>query len=163
MIFGVPLLAHAPPADTTPPSIGTPMVTPSSPAATDTVTVLVNVTDNRGVQNVTIVYTTDNWHSVNSTIVASYNVTTTTATGRIPALATGGHVVYYIIAFDTAGNRQVNNNSGAYFGFDVEAPPISNVTSTWIAVAAVAGVGLGVAVVSLKMIRKRPQTPHQSY
>ncbi len=164
LILSAPLMVHAPPADTTPPSIGTPVISPSSPSASDIATILVNVTDDRsGVQNVTIVYTTDNWQSVNTTVTAPYNATTTTATGQIPALTNGGHVAYYIVALDNAGNKQVNNNSGAYYGYDVPAPPVTSVTSTWIAVAAVAGVGLGVAVVSLRMLKKRPRAAHQSY
>ena len=102
LVLGAPLMVHAPPPDTTPPSIGTPVISPSSPSASDIVTILVNVTDNRSVQNVTIVYTTDNWQSVNTTVTASYNATTTTATGQIPALSSGGHVAYYIVALDKA-------------------------------------------------------------
>src|SRR5215472_8173708 len=102
-VFSAPLLAHAAPPDTTPPSIGTPTISPSSPSSTSPVTVLVNVTDNRsGVNNVTIIYTTDNWQAVNTTLLASYNATTTVATAQIPALQAGGHVAYYIVAFDKA-------------------------------------------------------------
>src|SRR5215467_2202212 len=153
-------VAHAPPPDTAPPSIGTPVISPISPTATDPVTILVNVTDNRGVQNVTITYTTDNWQSVNRTVTTTYNATTTTATGQIPALSTSGHVEYYITATDTSGNQRVNNNSGTFYVYDVTATPFTGVTSTWIAVAAVAGVGLGVALVSLRMLKKRPVTSH---
>ncbi len=160
-VFSAPLLAHAPPPDTTPPSIGTPTITPTTPGPSDPVTVLVNVTDNRSVQNVTIVYTTDNWQSTNTTIVATYNATTTTATGQIPALPSG-HVAYYIVALDNAGNKQVNNHSGAFYTYDVAASPLTSVTNAWLAIVAVAGVALGVSIVSIRMIRKKPRTSHTS-
>ncbi len=161
-ILSSPLLAHAPPPDTTPPSIGTPTITPSTPGPDDPVTVLVNVTDNRsGVRNVTIVYTTDNWQSVNSTLAATYNMTTTTAAGQIPAL-TSGHVAYYIVAFDNAGNKRVSNNSGAFYTYDVTASPLTSVTNAWLAIVAVAGVALGVSIVSVRMLRKKPLTSRSS-
>src|SRR6266705_3114836 len=79
--LSAPILAHAPPQDTSPPTIGTPVITPSSPSSTDPVTIQVNVTDHRsGVNNVTVVYTTDNWQTRNATLLAPYNVTTNTAT-----------------------------------------------------------------------------------
>ena len=162
LVLSAPLMVHAPPPDTTPPSIGTPVISPTSPSASDIVTILVNVTDNRSVQNVTIVYTTDNWQSVNTTVTASYNATTTTATGQIPALSSGGHVAYYIVALDNAGNKQVNNNSGAFYGYDVAASPLTSVTNAWLVIVAVASVGLGVCIVSLKMLRKKPLRSHPS-
>src|SRR5213593_4281678 len=147
LVLGAPLMVHAPPPDTTPPSIGTPVISPSSPSASDIVT---------------IVYTTDNWQSVNTTVTTSYNATTTTATGQIPALSAGGHVAYYIIALDNAGNKQVNNNSGTFYGYDVAASPLTSVTNAWLAIVAVAGIGLGVCIVSLKMLRKKPLRSHPS-
>src|SRR5713226_6979779 len=114
---------NAPIVDNTPPTIGTPTITPSSPGSSDTVTVKVNVTDTgSGVKNVSITYTTDNWKSVNKTLLANYNITTHYATAQIPPLQYGGHVEYYITAFDNAGNKAVNNNSGSYFSYDVSAP-----------------------------------------
>ncbi len=164
-VLSAPILVHAPPADTNPPTIGTPVITPSSPSAPDPVTIMVNVTDDRsGVNNVTIVYTTNNWQTVNVTLLASYNLTTTTASAQIPPLTTGGHVAFYIVAFDNQGNRQVNDKLGTYFGYDVTAPPFTSVTSNWIIVAMLAGVAAVVAFASLKIIRKRPQsTSRQPY
>ena len=166
-VFGflsAPLLAHAPPPDTTPPVIGTAVFSPSSPSATDSVTVLVNVTDNRsGVNNVTVVYTTDSWHAVNSTLLAMYNATTTTATAHIPALAAGGHVSFYIVAFDNAGNRQASNASGSYYSYDVAAPPISAITSTWIVYGVLGVVLAGVAIFALKTLRKGHQPSPQAH
>jgi hypothetical protein len=113
---------NAPIVDNTPPTIGTPMIRPSSPGPNDIVTVTVNVTDDSSVKNVSMTYTTDNWKSVNRTLVAAYNGTTHLATAQIPALQFGGHVEYYITAFDTAGLKTVNNNAGSYFSYDVPAP-----------------------------------------
>src|SRR5262245_44777781 len=161
-VLAAPLLAHAPPADTTPPSIGTPTINPTSPTTNDAVTVLVNVTDNHGVQNVSIVYTTDNWQTTNSTIPGTYNTTTTTATAQIPSLSNGGHVAYYIVAYDTSDNKQVNNNSGAFYTYDVPASPLTSVTNAWLAIVAVAGVALGVSIVAIRMIRKKPLTSRHS-
>src|SRR5438552_3054775 len=113
LVVGSVALAHAPPPSQ-PPVIGTPIINPTSPAFGDAVTVSVNVTSARStIKNVTITYTTDNWKATNTTIVATYNATTTTATGRIPAFAAGAHVEYYIIAFDNTGNSNLNDNSGS--------------------------------------------------
>src|SRR2546425_7147501 len=131
-------LAHAPPSQ--PPVIGTPVISPTSPTSSNPVTVSVNVTSAHStIKNVTITYTTDDWKSTNTTLVATYNATTsTTATARIPALASGGHVEYYIVAFDNAGNTNLNNNNGSYFAYDVSAPTslTSVSTLTYILVAA---------------------------
>src|SRR2546428_10389969 len=63
VILSVPLLAHAPP--NTPPTIGTPVIQPSSPTYNAPATVSVNVTDQHSsVQHVTIIYTTDNCKSL---------------------------------------------------------------------------------------------------
>src|SRR5206468_5682056 len=120
MAFNAPLLAHAPP--NTSPTIGTPVIQPSPPTYSAPTTVYVNVTDQHSsIQNVTIIYTTDNWKMVNTTLLASYNATTTTATAQIPALASGGHVAFYVVAFNGNGIKGVNVNSGSYLGFVVEA------------------------------------------
>ena len=163
-VLSAPLLAYAAPPDNTPPVIGNPVFTPSSPSATDIVTVRVNVTDNRsGVNNVTVVYTTDNWHATNKTLLATYNATTTTASAHIPALTAGGHVSFYIVAFDNAGNQAVNNNSGSYYNYTVPAPPISTTTSTWLVYGVLGAVLAGVAVAALKILRKRNQSSLQTH
>ncbi len=114
---------QAPISDTTPPTISNPWIKPASPSSGDSVTVFVNVTDTgSGVKNVNITYTTDNWKNTNTTVLGSYNITSGVGKTVIPAQMYGGHVEYYIIAFDNAGNRALNNNSGSYFTFDVAAP-----------------------------------------
>ncbi len=113
---------QAPISDLTPPTIGTPSTTPASPGPGDTVTISVNVTDaGSGVKNVSITFTTDGWKSVNNTLGAAYNSTTYTATVQMPTQQFGAKVLYYVAAFDNAGNRAVNNNSAAYFTYDAPA------------------------------------------
>src|SRR2546428_2940394 len=155
LVIGSVATAHAPASQ--PPTIGTPIISPTAPTSSNIVTVSVNVTSARStIKNVTITYTTDNWKSTNTTIVSTYNATTTTATGKIPALASGAHVEYYIVAFDNAGNSNLNNNNGSYFAYDVPAPAslISISTLTYILVAA--GIAAGIAVVAFKIL-KAPQ------
>ena len=119
-----------------------------------------NVTDQHSsVQNVTIIYTTDNWKMVNTTLLASYNATTTTATAQIPALANGGHVAFYIVAFNGNGIKGVNNNSGSYFGYDVAAPPLVPTTTNGLIVIGVIVGSLGAfAVAALHFLRKKSGT-----
>ena len=156
LAIGSVALAHAP-APSSGPTIGTPVVSPTSPTSSSIVTVSVSVTSARStVKNVTITYTTNNWKS-NTTVVATYNATTATATGQIPALAPGGVVYYFIVAFDIAGNSNLNNNNGIYFSYLVPAPtsPTSIGTLTYILVAA--GIAAAIAAVAF-MILKAPQT-----
>ena len=156
MAVGSVALAHAPPS--TPPVIGTPVISPTSPTANNVVTVSVNVTSAHStIKNVTITYTTDNWKSTNTTIVATYNATTTTAIGRIPALASGGHVEYYVVAFDNAGNSNLNNNNGSYFAYNVPAPTSLTSISTLTYILVAAGIAAAIGVVAF-MIIKAPQS-----
>ncbi len=148
-------LVYAPPADTRPPTIGMPVIQPASPGPGDTVTVMVNVTDDRsGVKNVTIVYTTDNWQSANSSITAAYNATTGLATAQIPSPFGGAHVAYYIVAFDNDGNRAINDNNGSYFAYDSPGSPgpVSITTITYIGV--LAAVGAAIALMAYMLLKK---------
>jgi hypothetical protein len=156
LAVGTVSLVHAPPPSQ-PPVIGTPIISPTSPTSSNIVTVSVNVTSGRStIQNVTITYTIDNWKSTNTTIVASYNATTTTATGKIPALASGGNVEYYIVAFDNSGNSNLNNNNGSYFTYNVPAPMSLTSISTLTYILVAAGIAAAVAVVAFKIL-KAPQ------
>ena len=143
-------LVAAPPAG---PSISTPSISPSSPGPNDQVMVTATVTaGNSGVLNVTLVYSTDNWKATNTTVLAVYNATSTQATAHIPALYNGGHVEYYLVAFDGNGNKKVNNNNGTYFSYTVTIQP-STTTNTWIEIALVAaalGVGGTIAFTSMR-------------
>jgi len=101
-------------------------------------------------------YSTDNWKSTNTTVVATYNATTTTATGQIPALASGGHVEYYIVAFDNAGSRGLNPTVGNYFAYDVSAPTSLTSISTLTYILVAAGIAASIAAVAF-MILKAPR------
>jgi hypothetical protein len=135
------------------PNISTPSISPPSPGPNNQVTVTATVTaGNSGVLNVTLVYSTDNWKASNTTIVASYNSTSQQAAAHIPPQYNGGHVEYYIVAFDGNGNKKVNNNNGNYFSYTVTAPA-NTTTNTWIELALVAatlGVGGTIAFYSLR-------------
>jgi len=146
LLPAVAIVAAAPPG----PNISTPSISPSSPGPNDLVTVTTTVTaGNSGVLNVTLVYTADNWKTTNTTVVASYNSTSQLATAHIPPQSNGGHVEYYIVAFDGNSNKKVSS----YFSYTVTAPPASTTTNTWIELALVAatlGVGGTIAFYSLR-------------
>ena len=112
--------SSSPLADTTPPVIQNPTMQPSAPGANDAVTITAIVTDpDSPVFSVSVYFTTDNWKTVNDTVIASYNTTTRVATAQIPAQAGGSHVQYYLVAFDQSNNRAVNNNNGGQYGYTV--------------------------------------------
>lgn len=139
LLFLVPLigLVAAPPGA---PNISTPSISPASPGPNDQVTVNATVTaGNSGVLNVSLVYTTDNWVKTNTTVLASYSSASQVATAHIPPLYNGGHVEYYLVAFDGNGNKKVNNNQGNYYSYTVTAQP-NTTTNTWIELAIVAAV-----------------------
>ena len=140
------------------PNISTPSISPSSPGPNDQVTVTVTVTSGGvGIQNVTTVYTTDNWKATNTTLLASYNSTNSQAAARIPALHNGGQVKYYIVAFDNSNNRVVNDNNGSYFSYTVPAPTSGFNTNTWIELAIVLiVVGAGASIAFYSFRRKTP-------
>ena len=122
------------------PNISTPSISPASPGPNDQVTVTSTVTaGNSGILNVSLVYTTDNWVKTNTTVLASYNSTSNVATAHIPPLYNGGHVEYYLVAFDGNGNKKVNNNQGNYYTYTVTVQP-NTTTNTWIELAIVATV-----------------------
>ena len=149
LLPAVAIVAAPPPG----PTISTPSISPSSPGHSDQVTVTTTVTaGNSGVLNVTLVYTTDNWKAANTTLVASYNSTSHVATAHIPPQYNGGHVEYYIVAFDGNSNKAVNPSNGTYFSYTVTTQP-GTATNTWIELALVAatlGVGGTIAFYSLR-------------
>ena len=150
LLPSIAIVAAPPPG----PNISTPSISPSTPGPSDQVTVTATVTaGNSGILNVTLVYSTDNWKATNTTVVASYNSTSQQATAHIPPQYNGGHVEYYIVAFDGNGNKAVNPTKGTYFSYTVTAPPASTATNTWIELALVAatlGVGGTIAFYSLR-------------
>jgi hypothetical protein len=152
--IGFVAMAHAPLSVTT---IRPPVISPAVPTSSDIVTVATNVTSSRStIKNVTVTYTTDNWKTSNTTVVASYNSTSDTAKGQIPALPPSTHVEYYITAFDNVPTKTVNDNNGSYFTYDVA--PLTSLTSistiTYILVAV--AIAAAVATVAI-MILKAPQ------
>ena len=141
-----------------PPNIhfSTPTILPSSPGPNDQVTVNVTVTANAGIQNVTLHYTTDNWKTTNSTVLASYDQTTHITLAHIPPQYNGAHVEYYLVAFDNNNNMAVDNNGGSYFSYTVAAPSSSANTGMWIEIAIVL-VAVGAAV-SIGFYSLKPKT-----
>lgn len=115
----------------------------------------VNVTDARsGVKNVTLVYTMDNWQS-NASITMAHNATVSDlATGQIPNLASGGHVYYYLVAFDNDGNKAVDDNNGSYYGYDVSGPLGPATVSTLVYIGVLGAVGAAVAAMAYMFLRK---------
>jgi hypothetical protein len=153
--IGSVAIVHAPPSVTT---IRTPVISPTSPTSSDIVIVATNVTSSRStIKNVTITYTTDNWKSSNITVVATYNSTSTTAKGQIPALPPSTHVEYYITAFDNVPTKTVNDNSVNYFTYDVSASTSLTSVSTLTYIAVAVGIGAAIAAVAF-MILKAPQS-----
>ena len=103
--------------DDTPPTIGTPVQEPSTPMANETVTIRVNVTDNlSGVAKVVLSYKVDEGEWTNITMS---NVSGDTYEGEIPGLPECHWVYYRIIAYDNAGNVQVEDNAGTYYVYHV--------------------------------------------
>lgn len=150
LLPAIAIVAAPPPG----PNISTPTITPAAPGPNDQVNVTATVTaGNSGILNVTLVYTTDNWKATNTTVVASYSSTSQNATAQIPPQYNGGHVEYYIVAFDGNSNKKVNNNFGNYFSYTVTAPAGSTTINTWIELALVAatlGVGGTIAFYTLR-------------
>jgi hypothetical protein len=152
LLPAIAMVTGAPPG----PNISTPTISPSSPGPNDQVTVTTTVTaGNSGVLNVTLHYTTDNWKTTNTTVLAIYNSTSNQATAHIPAQYNGGHVEYYIVAFDGNGNKAVDPSNGTYFSYTVTTQP-NTTTNTWIEIAlVVATIGVGGAIAFHSM---RPKT-----
>jgi len=141
--------------------IATPTISPSAPGSSDQVTVAVTVTEaSPGVQSVMIVYTTDNWASVNRTVSAPYLPSSDDYRAVIPSQSDGTHVSYYVVAIDANSNSAVNNNSGSYYSYTVSGLGNGggggigsfNVTSTslWL-IAAI----LGAMMVSMVVVFKK--------
>ena len=107
---------HAPPPDTTGPSIGRVSQEPEIPDENEIVTVTVEVTDaESGVHNVTISYTTgQTWNNV-----TMEKTTGDTYEGKIPGLPAETNVQYKIVAYDNAGNLAIDDNAGQYYLYNV--------------------------------------------
>ncbi len=161
-------MVYGAPSQTTPPTIETPSIQPANPGPGDPVTVSVVVYGEVGVSNVSVIYTTDNWTSVKVVLPAAYNATSDIATATIPARSGGGRVSYYVVAYDTSGNRGVNDNAGMFFTFQVPAGPGgpggpgTSITSSWglLVVAALLAMGMGLVLYFAR--RKTNTTSNQT-
>ncbi|MEM2954133.1 MAG: hypothetical protein QXU21_07685 [Candidatus Bathyarchaeia archaeon] len=105
--------------DLTPPEIGVPSQEPHDHVMPlEPVRILVNVTDDYRVENVTIYYTIDNGTSwlISQT---SFNYTTQLYEAIIPGHSAGTWVKYKIVAYDNAGNLAYNDNFGQYYVYEV--------------------------------------------
>jgi len=145
------------------PTIATPTIIPEAPGSSDQVTIAVVVTEaTPGVQSVMIVYTTDNWASVNRTVLAPYTPAFDDYRAVIPAQSDGTHVSYYVVAEDAGGASAVNNNSGNYYSYTVSGVGSGsgggggigsfNITSTSLWLIAVI---LGAMMVGMVVVFKR--------
>jgi hypothetical protein len=106
--------------DNTRPAIGTPVHTPEIPDDGEAVTVSANVTDaDTGVRpdGVILSYSTDDGETWNN--VTMSRTTGDTYEGIIPGLPAGTHVKYMIIAYDNAGNFEVEDQLGDYYVYTV--------------------------------------------
>ena len=138
-----------------PPNIhfSNPTISPSAPGPNDQVTVNSTVTANAGIQNVTLHFTTDNWKTTNTTVVAAYDSTTHFAMAHIPPQYNGGHVEYYLVAFDNNNNMGIDNSGGNYFSYTVAASVSSSTTGLWIEIAivlVVVGAAVSIGFFALK-------------
>ena len=139
--------SSSPVADTTPSVIQNPTASVTSHRPNQNVTITATVTDpDSPVYSVLIYYTTDNWKTLNDTIIAYYNTTSKVATGTIPAELGGTHVQYYVVAYDPSFNRAVNNNNGKQYSYDVSLSSSVN-TSSYLFIALVFVALFGMATI----------------
>lgn len=118
--------------DNTDPEIGAPTWEPEEPSADEQVNVMASVSDAGGVKNVTLWYNvTGEWLPLEMTS-ANVNWTAT-----IPGQSSDTTVLFYVEAYDKAGN----NNMTTMYEYTVKAP------SGW-PLAWLAGIALGVAALT---------------
>jgi len=100
-----------------PPTIGSPIQEPTTVTSSQNVTVSVSVTDESGVLEVILSYSTDEgatWTNVTMSKVAG-----DVYEGGIPGFSYGTNVSYIIIAYDIFGNDAVKPNTGQYYVYEV--------------------------------------------
>jgi len=104
-------------ADTTKPTISFLSQEPTLPGPSENVTVSADATDGQsGVFNVTISYRTNSGPWTN---ISMSKLTGNTWEGEIPGLPAGTNVTYWIIAYDNAGNFEVDDQLGEYYFYTV--------------------------------------------
>lgn len=122
--------------DTTQPQIMIPVHIPSEPFPDQDVHVTVDVTDNSGVQQVILSYTSnEEWTNVTMSLIAENEYT-----ANVPAMPNQSQVRYKIIAYDNLGNVAVADNFGLFYMYSVipEFPSITIFTLTFIIVTFIA-------------------------
>jgi PKD repeat protein len=107
--------------DITPPTIGTPIQSPSGNVGEgQLVTISANITDaGTGVKNATLIYSNDNGTSWQTPLRMIYNSTTSLYETTIVGHISGTWVKYKITAYDNAGNLMTENNAGQYYSYQV--------------------------------------------
>jgi len=114
-------LGPKPMEDITPPVIGVPIQDPPPEMVMpyQNVTVSVNITDaESGVRNATLQYNL-NSSATWSTVIMSYNSTSSLYYAKILGQSEGTYVKYKIVAYDNADNMAVEDNAGQYYGYTV--------------------------------------------
>lgn len=107
-------------ADNTPPTIDVPFQDPAvaSVELDQSVTVSVQVTDEGvGVSGVVLSYSIDGGQTWIDTAMPSISVNT--YSGEIPGFEEGKYIQYKILAYDSADNLAVEDNSGSYYIYTV--------------------------------------------
>jgi hypothetical protein len=107
--------------DGTPPTIGTPIRSPSADVNQyQQVTISVNIVDTgSGVNNASLFYTLNNGSTWETPTLMTYNAVTSNYEASIPGQASDTWVKYMILAYDNNGNSQTANNAGQYYAFRV--------------------------------------------
>ena len=119
-IFGTDL-GPKPMEDITPPVIGVPIQNPPPEMVMpyQNVTVSANITDaESGVRNATLQYNL-NSSATWSTVIMSYNSTSSLYYATILGQSEGTYVKYKIVAYDNADNMAVEDNAGQYYAYTV--------------------------------------------
>ncbi len=117
-------------ADITGPSITKILLTPSAPTEIDTVSIRAIVTDDSGVQSVTLYYRVNNgqWIEVSLTLLSGDYYS-----GSLGSFAIDDTIEYYISALDNSAshNLATNDNSGKYYSFTITSESDSTFSVTF--------------------------------
>ncbi|MEM2900616.1 MAG: hypothetical protein QXT63_07470, partial [Thermoplasmata archaeon] len=111
--------------DSIPPTIENTTHKPSNPTSTDQVYVECNVYDNSGLANVNIIWTTNNWATVNAN--AMTNIDGSLYRYVLGNFVSGTTIFYCVNATDVYGNVRWDNNYGQNYRIDVGldvSPPV---------------------------------------
>ncbi|MFQ5621711.1 MAG: DNRLRE domain-containing protein, partial [Candidatus Nanoarchaeia archaeon] len=108
-------------ADTTPPTIGTPIREPIGDVDQgQNVKISVDITDvGNGVKNATLSYTTNNGTSWETPRIMTYNSATGYYEVIIPGQPADTWVKYRITAYDNAGNPYTEDNNGEHYVYTI--------------------------------------------